>query len=362
MENQTIGNQTKFTFRPTIWYSNVVISGILGVLSLYLVTALIFHQVKVEESRKERFFQLSLENKFAVLSKVTCIAIGFASLFRLWVGFSGMFFEYHAVFNKHFTKGMTRIGDFKSICEAISKLENITFAAGSGLVYLFLWFRQRVFYIHPSLNTLNNKVVKTASTSIMVIWVLYFVSLWILTFLFVQHHFNREGGCLIKESFQYILPVLVWSWCIVSILMQILLLVLFIYPIMKQTSWQNQQNHESNSCLKKRVKKAVIFTLICLLTDLLSVILSQIFYVRKANIAIFPFTLNLVTNHLITIACFDNWKQLFWPWKLKPRKQLDVTKSERISSISTPSIPNQSRGNQSSRYYIDKETLSHSKS
>ena len=338
MENQTKSSEGLFVLEQdsiNLWYTSISISGILLVLASYLLIALVYHKVKIERPRKQPFFQLSLENKLTVLSRFTCIIIGCLSFLNQLIEFVELLSRYDDGVSPHF--------DFKNklICETISILAGIVFSFGNGLVYLFLWFRQRVFYIHPSLKNLNSKAVQAFSTSIMVVWVLYYFCLCVSTVALVRFDFSPEEGCFIQENSHYVSLYLLMSYYTVAIFMQLLLLVLFICPILKQTSFQNQQsNNDRQSRLMKRVKKAVILGFICFTTDFLPFVEIQLALAQIPNFLYFSFSFNLLINHLVTIASFDHWKQLLWPWNLKrnvsePYK--NKRKSERHSSFSTMS-------------------------
>ena len=54
-----------------------------------------------------------------------------------------------------------------------------------------------------------------------------------------------------------------------SILMQILILSRFIYPILKQARWRDYQ---TNLNLMRRVKKAGVFASICFGTDIATIV------------------------------------------------------------------------------------------
>ena len=132
----------------------------------------------------------------------------------------------------------------------------------------FLWFKQRVFYIYPRLKKLNNKIVQSISNGVMVIWFLHYVTLYFCYFIPVYFHFNVQGGCSITESSYDAYFFLIVSRTATSILMQIILLGLFIYPILKGSLWLSNQNYERNNGLMKRVKKAILLASICLADDL----------------------------------------------------------------------------------------------
>ena len=220
------------------------------------------------------------------------------------------------MFGNH-TDGLINGLEIKTICETFSRLGNISLTLGSGLVYLILWLRQVVFYIHPFLKVLNNKLVRIFSNSIMVAWFLYYFSLYLCYFILVHYHYKKQGGCLVTESSYDPYLSLIVLWTVISILMQIILLGLFIYPILKRASRKSHLSTDRNFRLMERVKKAVILASICLATDLLSIVVPSILFLENSNGVTFPLGTNLVINHFVTIVCFDHWKKLLWPWNHK---------------------------------------------
>ena len=310
MENTTNFNQTmKFNFRYSVWLLDTTINGLLVAISLYLMAALVFHEVKIDK-RRERFLSLSIEKKYATLSSYTCIIIAVASFVRQGVSFGGNWIEFCSVSDKLSSSEEAVI---ERTCRILPHLSNFALTVGSGMVFHFLWFRQRVFYIHPSLKLISNTCVRMFSFGVITAWIVFYISLYPVYFILVHYHYVSGFGCLVIDSSFESYLIITITWGIASILMQLVLLFLFVYPILKRGMWKLQRKDE---CLMKRVKKAVILTSICLGTDVISILLAEFLSVKNANIPFFNFGVNLVINHAVTIACFDHWKQLLWPWNL----------------------------------------------
>ena len=220
-------------------------------------------------------------------------------------------------------------------CYVLLTLINLALTVGGSLVVVFLWLRQRVFYIHPSLNVLNNFVVKCISSGIIAIWFLYYLSIFISYLIVIENHYDQRIGCIhTDKSYDAYLSFIV-SWSVLSAFMQTVLLGLFIHPIYNRALWRGQ-NNDGNSKLMKRVKKAIIFTFISLITDVLTTVFAYTVNCKGTNEAVFGLTLNLVINHSITIACFDHWRNILWPWNFKSRDTLQQkNKNEVISSNPT---------------------------
>lgn len=300
--------ETVFVFKFNIWITNLVFHVLLTFVSLYLISALIYHEVKVEKKR-DHFFDLSTEKKYAILSKGICIFISFMSLLRNLNSVGFLWMEISAV---------SRNSSFDSslilACRVLPKSGNVILTAGVGFVYLFLWFRQRVFYIHPSLKVLNNLTTRIMSSAVALVWLTCFLSLLIAYFIVVHYDLVLGGGCLVKSTSILSYLGIILSWGAVSLIIQIALLLLFIYPIMKKMSWTSAAATR-NSVLLKRVKKAVFLTVTCMISDILSAILPPAFFKENENDLFFFYSINLTVNHMVTIACFDHWKKLIWPWK-----------------------------------------------
>ena len=287
--------------------------------------ALVYHQMRVEKPRKEGFLRLPVEKRYSLLSKYTCILIGFASVMRHMNSIAVLAVEGSAVFSN--VSKLESNPAAKTACDVLPGIGNILLTIGGGLVFLFLWFRQRVFYVHASLKVLNNKYLKAVSFAVIIVWIMAWIALFIAYFVEVRYQFDNKIGCLIVAGTDVPYALLAFVWTGLSIIMQIALLALFIHPILKRTLWQDQQKNDRNTSLMRRVKKAIVLTSVCLGTDIFSVVVLVLIYQENTNSAVFMYSVNLVINHLATIACFDNWKKMLWPWSVKFRKAKNVHES-----------------------------------
>ena len=244
MENSTNSSQSiNFTFRLNVWILDTAFNGILVMISLYFLLAVIFHQLKIEQPRKERFFNLSIEQKYGVLSKYVCILIAVASFLRQSISFAGLWIDFYIV-NNNLTVSQQAI--IEPACKALPTLINFALTIETALVFLFLWFRQRIFYIHPSLKILSNKCLKIFSFEIIIGWLLFYIALYPAYFILVRFHYVKMIGCIVQEDTFDSYTYLTLSWAAMSIFVQISLLFLFIYPVLKRSAWINHQ--------KKRAK------------------------------------------------------------------------------------------------------------
>ena len=297
----------------------MVFSIILALFSIYIATSLIYHHLMLEHSKNEKFSMLALEKKFALISKFICILIAVISAIRNANSMGLLIVVKTAAYNDI---DILRIDILQTACKILPRIGILTLTIGTGLVYLFLWFRQRVFYIHPSINILNNRLVRAISWGIILVWFLYYVLAMVYYLILAQYQFYHNGGCLvIADDYSSLIYFYVGiSWAIVSVLMQIALLGLFIFPIIKRTLWRSKEANQ-NLLLFKRVKKAIIITAVCLISDILSAFITWATATPNVTSFLGIYSINLFINHLATVACFDHWKLLLLPWKRNPQKK-----------------------------------------
>ena len=334
MENVSDSNETSLDVKTDLWLADVVISFALLVFACYLFVALMYHKLKVENPIREDFFSLSTEKRYRFLSSYTCIVIGCFSVIRQIYAVGSKLAEHRALSANETLEENT----IELFCKVFPSIGNVAITFGGGACYVFLWFRQRVFYVHPSLKVLSNKFVNFVSYLIIAAWLLYCVCLHGAYFTIVRHHFKRPAGCVVEERFYASYTKIVISWTVVSILMQIGLLFLFIYPITKTAKWKGQQQRDINSSLLQRVKKAIILTSICLVTDVLTIIVRTFLISINGSIILFIFSSNLVVNHMVTIACFDYWRKLLWPWSFRLRNAF--TGKQKTKIYVSPNLDN----------------------
>ena len=294
--------------------------------SFYFIVVLLTHQTKTKKFQHtyKSFFQLPLEIKYSVLSRHTCISIAFVSLLRNLndLGFL-------AIDGVAFLSTETNQTSAKAeiACNVLARLDIFLFAVSNGLVYFFLWLRQSIFYIHPHLKGLNRKRVRVFSVGILIFYLAFGIALFVVYLIKFQYQINKSGFCLSESKigsdvWSYSALILIFSMC--SILMQIVLLCLFVNPLLKRRLWRNSQQSKRSCRLMKTVRKAIVLASICIVTDILTYAANLLLYGKHTNRILFPYSVNLIVNCLVAIACFDCWRQILWPWKLQSHPPLPI--------------------------------------
>jgi len=323
MKNFTIFNQSAiatFNFRPKVWLLDTVIHGILVLITLYLLLALLFYQLKVEKPQRG-LLPFSVEKKYGVLSKYICILVAFASFFRQSISFARSWIDF---FIAQGVWSLSHENLLIQACKVVPHLGVVTISIGISLVLLFLWLRQRVIYIHPALKILSNKFVTYFSFGVFIVWLIFYIALYPAYFSLVYYNFSSFVGCSNNDETFEVFRKLIIVWTATSMFLQISLLFLFTYPICKQALWKDQQKQFQNFYLLRRVKKSVILTSICLASYFGAVVAARLIDMPNTNNPTFDFSTCLVINHLAIIACFDYWKQLLWPWTFCTTKNIRI--------------------------------------
>ena len=336
MENLTNYNETSYIFKREVWISNIVLRIIFLMVSLYLFTAQVYHQVKVEKPMKVKFLQLKLERKYSVLSRYTYIAISVFSVIWYFNGFGLNALEGFTIFFNESTQQSSAVD---VACYILPLIAGIANTVGNFFIYVFLWLRQSIFYVHSSCKILYNTYLKSFSFSILIFFFLFVVSLLFAYLIKVRFTINKAGFCQVQvrngDSNAYL--QILTAWTIASILIQVSLLGLFICPLLKQASWQQKLSGKrtkksmKNNRMLRRVKKAVVLASICLVTDILTVVATRLAFEENKNNFSFMYDINLAINQLVTIACFDHWKKLLWPWNTKCLRTSVITANESSS-------------------------------
>ena len=335
MEHRTTFSNASFSFRRELWISDFVIGNILLMFSVYLLVALVYHQIKIEKPLKKKFFRLNIEKKYRVLSKYTCIVIGVFSVLRCASDIGVKFAELNKIFSN---KSVSPSNAAEITCHVLPQSNALAICFGYYFIYTFLWLRQSIFYTHSALKVLHNNKLKIFSFFILSSYFFTALSLSIGHLILARYGFNERGFCVLqveKNLFTLYLQFLI-SWNVLSMVMQTLLLGLFVYPLLKQSSWYKNQQGMQNYPILHLVKKAVVLASVCLVTDIFTVVSFTLIFDTNSNNSSFIYALNLIINHLVTIACFGFWKKLLWPWRLKCLEFFSHTAVDKTSTTSQP--------------------------
>ena len=310
MESLTCFNESAFKFKYELWVTDFSICSILTVVSLYLSVALISHRIHIDGSKRQ-FLQFFLERRFDALSKCISTLIAIASLVGNTFCTARLILEritisYNAIWPQNFTKIFCGLGQ---------KLLILGYCICCFLVILFLWIRQRIFYVDSPMGKMDSTLAKRFSIVVLIMYNLIGISVIIVFLASVQYRYIAvTGTCALKINNHLQFAVLVSIWTLVTFLMQIALLGLFIYPICQTNSLQKQKQNKNLLKLRKKVIKAAILASICTVSDCLFGIVLYSLHDENTTTLSFPFSINLFINLSVTIACFDCWKKLIWPW------------------------------------------------
>ena len=187
---------------------------------------------------------------------------------------------------------------------------------GHCFAYVFLWLRQILFYAHPTLKVLYNNKLKTISFCILPSYLLLVLSLSIIRLVRGRHALNKVGFCVLQLELNVFMAYVKFliAGSILSTAMQLALLGLFIYPLLKQSSWHKNEQGMQNHRMLQLVRKSVILASVSVITDVITAVSVNVFFDNDTNNPTIVHSLNLVINYLIAIGIFSYWKKLFWPW------------------------------------------------
>lgn len=321
----TTDSSENYVIDRGIWTVNFVVC-IAGIaFSAYVTLSLLMYQY-IRYRRVKRECKRNIqERRLSMQARVLCILVAlFATIFSA-LKLINLLIERDA---------NNGINSHRN-CSLLWQITTATLFLSSFFAYLFLWTRQRVFYIHKALSQLNSKVLYISSYAILVFWIVYCIIATGTVFVVFQYEFWPNIGCLVVPGTGRGLQFLSASFVIVCAFMQFSLLVLFIYPIVKRSSIRISDNSrrsqsesgDSRSAARvmRRIKKAIAIAIVCIVTDIISPILATFLSSRERSSFTSTYVINLCINMISLILCFDNWRHMLFPWI--PRKKASPAKT-----------------------------------
>lgn len=278
-----------------IFWGHVAQSSVSLLVSMYVFVSFTVFEIR----RKGCFARTNSKDRgLALASRILCMLASFmstasaASSFVELLSRKSHYFELKALQNQ-------------TTCTAIFPAWYML--CGTTCVYLFLWMRQRVFYIDPMLSQIAGCGLQTLSFIVLTGWIGYFIYGSIILGTQVRLIYIPGMGCRLPMTAVPVAWQFFVTFVIACAIMQTALLFLFIYPLLKRHIAANTRIRSKS--LHRRVAKAACLTSVCVFTDCVAYLT---FYVFSSNK--FPvYGLNLALNVFIIVLCFDYWKEILIP-------------------------------------------------
>ena len=198
--------------RTLFWWISLVVNWILIILSLYLFFSMIHYGKRTGKWKRTRKSKLEKLNSGRIY--ISILLCAFCCLFRLTI--SQVFF--YVGFNVH----------KQWECKIEMILSTIAYLMVQLSFYLFLWFRQRVFYANDMLSVAYRKSVKYLSLFSIILVSFSFVAVAALP-IFVSNEKATVHGCVaIKNRFTNMYS---GSLATAIIIGYVILFGLLMYPI-----------------------------------------------------------------------------------------------------------------------------------
>lgn len=154
---------TASEFNCVIWIVNLIITVLLILISIYIVSASIYHEVRIEKRRTQHMYIMLIEDKYGFYTKVISILIGFVSLKSnlnsmgfLWVEFVVSTLNVTLYTNESYEIDL----NLKLACKVLPVTGDLFVWMGVCLILLFMWFRIQIFYIHPRTSVYSRSAEK----------------------------------------------------------------------------------------------------------------------------------------------------------------------------------------------------------
>lgn len=312
--NNTASHESKEC--TTVWLASFVTAVMVTVISVYITTSLIIYEILLQCKRRQERSSL-LERRFSMIARILCILTGFSTV---------MVSSLHTVIALLESDSCLDVfHGTDMLCAIVSPMRNIFLVVTLTGVYSFLWLRQKVFYINEALRVLNSKKMFFISNFLLAFWMIFLVYSIVAYGVLINFKNSEIHGCMISASNgsgpfrQGHIIASVTS----MIAIQICLLILFIYPLLRrsiisvrlhsQSSANGKRTGNCNTSLRRRVLRAVYCCALCVVTDIIASTATYFRGTSKTPPFRAYFMLDLLINLLCIIVCFDNWREMLIP-------------------------------------------------
>ena len=256
-----------------------VILSVLGVVTLYLLVALIVHHRR---------------------SASTCTVISVLHTSTALFALFGMFLEQVAL--RLETKG-------DIFCQSFTIVFNACYFLGILSTFTLFWFRQKSLYSTPLLRAYNGKCWRCVSTFIIV--GIYAVMLPIAAVMLLTFKFqSTKNGCELRSAVEdgiIVLLVLITS----TVVFQIALLLLMIYPLKNVDTGPNSASKST----RKLIRRLIVCTAVIIASELVGGTIAAICLFIIPNSFWYLVAYLDVLANLIAVTCsFVNWKERLFPF------------------------------------------------
>ena len=301
-----ITTQAKFNYDRTKqadWIVSVIVDVILISLTFWMLTSLIHYGYKTKKWRKtsshEHVLNSGLIYICVIACAISCILRYTFSLTLLNIGYET---------------------NQSRICIVISHSAFFFHISAYFFVTLFLWLRQRVFFINQLLNIHYNSVIKFFSLACIIIFSSYGFFVIVYTFC-VEQLASGIQGC--KPTVEHIATVYLASGIAWSVVSQAVLVGLLVYALTQVKAFQTNMTQKLKisknvSVTEKRTSKiqyilqrTVTIAVISIVFNILLQIISFLMLKQYFRFSVMIYDIVLFLNLLLLIFSFSSYKDIF---------------------------------------------------
>lgn len=297
-------NLTGSRFHQPIWIIGEVFNLIFWLAVTWAGLALITYGIRTGKWKRENVYSVAHVNAGAVYT--TAVLAILMSYVRLLAD--------QCLFNVGYP------GSTPGICEVFADMSVTGYGLTMTCVYVFMWFRQRSLYQHPTMSCVDRPWLQYVNWG-----TLAFITVGglagILAYAIPPNYTESSIGCTNQPGdFQ------VWGIYLgnaVVVVGQILLLVLFFYPLRSNLVGSNAER------IKKLIRRSVISASVCVATDLITMALFVFVLPRNGSrqLPAVVYELNMMVNLCSVILSFESWRKILSSEK-KPEVRVASTSKD----------------------------------
>ena len=232
-------NHTENYWTQLEWTIPVTVNGVLIVIGSWIFFSIVHYGIKSRKRKNNSYIDVEKLNTGWIFSiSVICAALTFSCLVT-----SQVYFHVGYAIDPYF-------------CEVVHDILFVEYIHVLLFVFLFIWMRQRVFFVNEMLNVQFNKCLKSISSASLVIIFMSCYGVMLLGSIPDNAH-STFGGCHYTEENEI---TSVWKWSsaiLLLVVIQVFLLAMLIYPLHKKLEEKSFIWNMLSCCYTKEDNKFV---------------------------------------------------------------------------------------------------------
>ena len=227
-----------------------------------------------------------------------------------------------------------------SFCDWISKGHYVLRTSIEILFNVILWFRQIIFYQHPTMKHLTSKLTNAVSWLFFVLMIAA-SCLSLFVFMFGYKAVMTSDSCVMQKYekiFSISEDIFFAAMVALIVIYRCLFLGLLLFPLVKHKQNMGRKNIGSVTNLMRVIRRVLVADILCIILFILVAVLTSTLLAKYSIfLLIFLWEGELILGFIFIMVSFVDWKKRLLPFLSTSRSFIRSTR-DRASTLSTMTL------------------------